>query len=122
MCKFCDELSYVRVDDTTGTKYKYSVALVRHSKTPYRDFWGGRVTMFRKDGIGFNLNFCPECGRRLGKRRPKITAKQMPGVLKEFCDQAFDNYDCRVYANRFNTLKDAERYLVNRLWGGKHEI
>ena len=45
---------------------EYSVAIVKHSwykKNGKRS--GGRTTDYRYRGLGYALNYCPECGKRM---------------------------------------------------------
>lgn len=47
---------------------EYSVAIVKHSwykKNGKRS--GGRTTDYRYRGLGYALNYCPECGKRMDK-------------------------------------------------------
>lgn len=63
MCKFCDEFEMVReVRENSEFKYSYSVALLSHVIIDRK--MRGRTTHFRKNGVGFKLNFCPECGKK----------------------------------------------------------
>ena len=78
MCDFCDALESwerakgvdVQHPDRPEDKYLHemSVALV------VRSWWksngkrsAGRITDYRTRGCGYKLNFCPECGRKLGR-------------------------------------------------------
>ena len=44
---------------------EYTVALVVRSYAKGKKRTAGRTTDYRNQGIGYQLNFCPECGRRL---------------------------------------------------------
>ena len=51
-------------------RHEYKVVLVIrswHADRPKRR--AGRTVDFRNMGIGFELNYCPECGRYLRRRR-----------------------------------------------------
>ena len=76
-CKFCENLTdYKKIEnfwdekDDEPSKYEYTVALVIRSWKPSirskRD--ACRTTDYRNQGIGYKLNFCPECGRKLKGR------------------------------------------------------
>ena len=43
----------------------YTVALVIRSYVKGKKRTAGRTTDYRNRGIGYRLNFCPECGRKL---------------------------------------------------------
>ena len=89
-CCFCESYELWRniheFDNTLGpkdekTKHEYSVALVIRSWKPkYRTKrHAGRVVDYRNQGIGYKLNFCPECGKRLvgnGKRFKLLSQKE----------------------------------------------
>lgn len=76
-CVFCERFKdqkkienfWLRKDDEPR-KYEYTVALVIRSWKPSirskRD--ACRITDYRNQGIGYKLNFCPECGRKLKGR------------------------------------------------------
>ena len=55
-----------RKEEHTEKIYKeYTVALVVRHWTKGNKRTAGRTTDYRNQGIGYQLNFCPECGRRL---------------------------------------------------------
>ena len=71
-CEFCDtlainsnidEYAYSFID--ADLCHDYTVALVIHSYKKGHKKECGRITDFRKNGLGYELNFCPECGRKL---------------------------------------------------------
>lgn len=78
-CKFCEAMkSYKQIEEFTHEwnadtekrlgKYMtvYSVAIVKHSW--YRKLGkkhAGRSTDYRYRGLGYALNYCPECGKSL---------------------------------------------------------
>jgi hypothetical protein len=79
-CAFCEAYKTHCQVDSINDKYQdkedlekygkymhvYTVALVQHhwyKKLGKRS--AGRSTDYRNKGLGFKLNFCPECGRRL---------------------------------------------------------
>ena len=81
-CAFCEAYKSKRQADAITDQYQdkedreqygkrmydYTVALVQHhwyKKLGKRT--AGRTTDYRNKGLGFKLNFCPECGRRIGK-------------------------------------------------------
>ena len=90
-CIFCDFYEhYKRVDryirqEAKKTKsmiinHEYSVALVERAwenGTSKRN--SNRATHYKNKGIGYDLNFCPECGRQL--KRGKAIVRQGNAVL-----------------------------------------
>lgn len=80
-CRFCAALkSSMRVNQTSREVDKlyypdiglwhaeFTVALVKrgwHGRLGKRS--AGRTTDYRYRGLGYELNYCPECGRRLLK-------------------------------------------------------
>lgn len=71
-CQFCESLQRYKDIRTFNNVYfkpriyeEYNVALVVRSWTKGNKRTAGRTTDYRYRGIGFKLNFCPECGRRL---------------------------------------------------------
>lgn len=75
-CKFCEslqdwsqihEFDNLQLPKDEETKHEYTVALVIHSWKPkYKTKrQAGRKTDYRNQGLGYKLNFCPECGRKL---------------------------------------------------------
>ena len=74
-CKFCESLrgweqaaaitDKWRKPGEPKTYHEYKVALVLRNWTKGNKSHAGRTTDYRYRGIGFDLNYCPECGRRL---------------------------------------------------------
>lgn len=79
-CKFCEamkanrqieEISRSWMTDSERKQYgkytvEYTVAIVKRSwYTKMGKSNSGRNTEYRYRGLGFKLNFCPECGRKL---------------------------------------------------------
>ena len=75
-CKFCEAMKVNRqcdeIDQSPNElaygKYmsEYTVAIVAHhwySKMGKRT--AGRTVYFRRMGLGYKLNYCPECGARM---------------------------------------------------------
>lgn len=75
-CKFCEAMKVNRQcdkidkspDELTYGKYmsEYTVAIVKHhwySKMGKRT--AGRTVDYRHMGLGYKLNYCPECGARM---------------------------------------------------------
>ena len=59
-CVFCKAYrEHIEVDRMFGNPHNYKVALIAHSKS------GGRTTDYNVRGIGFRLNYCPECGAEI---------------------------------------------------------
>lgn len=63
-CLFCDEISFKKEMDKGNkdrlTKHSYTLAIVKNSKR--KGVGNGRSVYFKRNGIGYPLNFCPECG------------------------------------------------------------
>ena len=77
-CAFCEALmgykniqafyDQQRKEEHKEKIYKdYTVALVTRSYVKGKKRTASRITDYRNQGIGYQLNFCPECGRRIGK-------------------------------------------------------
>lgn len=75
-CAFCETLieykniraffDHQRKEEHKEKIYEeYTVALVVRSYVKGKKRTAGRTTDYRNRGIGYQLNFCPECGRRL---------------------------------------------------------
>ena len=78
-CVFCRELkSHQNINDflrdhgdesDKGIKHEYTVAIVIRTWNKDRGKRHAvRTTDYRYRGIGYKLNFCPECGRDLRRR------------------------------------------------------
>lgn len=72
-CRFCDSYErakqineFNRFSDGHRHDAIYSVAFVKRYKIDGR-IQNSRVTDYRYRGVGYALNFCPECGRSLRK-------------------------------------------------------
>jgi len=74
MCKFCEAMESKRRADTITKKhypdqsYRYSVAIVARKFIKGRKGPWSTSTDYRYRGCGYDLNFCPECGRTLTKK------------------------------------------------------
>ena len=75
-CAFCEALQRnknirafyndLRKEEGEEKIYEdYTVALVVRSYAKGKKRTAGRTTDYRNQGIGYQLNFCPECGRKL---------------------------------------------------------
>lgn len=69
-CVFCNRYNLMKeIDEKFGTPpgitHVYKVALIQHSKREGEKDYRGRSTDYNTKGIGFKLNYCPECGKRL---------------------------------------------------------
>lgn len=79
ICKFCDCLQgnkrldrEFNIDKEPSRKlhHSYTAALISHSWTSqYGKRNACRSLYYRNRGLGFELNFCPECGKKISKRR-----------------------------------------------------
>jgi len=75
-CKFCENLTnYKKIDnffrkrEKEPFKYEYTVALVIKQWLPSKGKRrAGRTTDYRYQGLGYKLNYCPECGKKLKGR------------------------------------------------------
>lgn len=78
MCDFCKHFKIIKdINDEASKrdelyeqygdyKHEYTVAIITHSwftKLGKRN--AGRTVDYRKNGNGFKLNYCPECGKEL---------------------------------------------------------
>lgn len=74
-CKFCENLTHYKKIETffckreqEPLKYEYTVALVIKSWLPSHGKRNcAKSTDYRNQGIGYKLNFCPECGKEIKK-------------------------------------------------------
>lgn len=79
-CRFCAELESLercyQVSSSWATddelkkygKYMIEYGVVIVTRTWYKKMGkrnAARATHYRKSGLGFSMNYCPECGRRL---------------------------------------------------------
>ena len=84
-CNFCDRLNLAKwveaviAADRKGEKMpriyrEYKVAIVQRSWTKEKGKRNSSRSIFYKNrGVGFDLNYCPECGRKL--KQEKAVAK-----------------------------------------------
>ena len=64
MCKFCEDFEFsVSLSVKREATYKYSAAYISHLMDGRKV--RGRTIHFMKNGIGYPLRFCPECGKKL---------------------------------------------------------
>ena len=79
MCKFCDNLTERKMrenwysDPELGRwMSEYTVALVIHQWYQKRGKQSASRTIdFRSKGLGYKLNYCPECGKSLINKRKR---------------------------------------------------
>lgn len=71
-CKFCKALqTYKSIRQFNNANFEpklydeYNVALVIRSWTKGNKRTAGRITDYRYRGVGYQLHFCPECGRKV---------------------------------------------------------
>lgn len=67
-CEFCENLEFQKVLDSANNEIinAYSVAFVVRSWTEAKgEERAGRITDYRDKGKGYQLNYCPECGRKI---------------------------------------------------------
>lgn len=82
-CQFCSSLQMYKQSARFWKKYdgdnllhEYTVALVVRSWTKEKGKQrAGRTTDYRRQGIGFKLNYCPECGKLLRRKRERSDVK-----------------------------------------------
>mgnify|MGYP006991699888 CR=1 FL=1 len=71
MCEFCRVMANNRRFDKVAKKnfpdisQRYSVAIVQRTFVKGRRGSQGRTTDYRYRGIGYKLNYCPECGAKM---------------------------------------------------------
>lgn len=71
MCEFCDAMErnqkFARFHRQfyPGESFRYSVAIVQRIFINGRRGSQGRSTDYRFHGIGYKLNYCPECGKKM---------------------------------------------------------
>lgn len=76
-CKFCEAMETNRRIDTIlkendpDMEHRYSVAIVKRMFFKGRKGSQGSSTDYRYRGCGYQLNFCPECGREMAKQEIK---------------------------------------------------
>lgn len=64
MCRFCDDFEFTAsLGEQSKLNYTYSVAYLNHVIEDGK--LRSRTEYFMKDGVGYPLNFCPECGKKL---------------------------------------------------------
>jgi hypothetical protein len=74
MCDFCNAMAtHKKVDSISRdyfpeASYRYSVAIVQRTFVKGRRGSQGRTTDYRYRGCGYKLNYCPECGTKLGRK------------------------------------------------------
>lgn len=80
-CRFCKALAgweqaydFYKDDEPDPelgkTCHEYTVALlIRHWREKRGKRSAGRTTDYRYKGIGYKLNYCPECGKSLRRKR-----------------------------------------------------
>lgn len=79
-CKFCEAMQsnhqameIARSWATEGELQKYGKYMIEYSVAIVKRTWykklgkrhAGRSIEYRNKGIGYKLNYCPECGRKL---------------------------------------------------------
>ena len=72
-CKFCEAMDDWKKAESVGTRFwpekimrEYKSAIVIRTWTKEKGKkHAGRSTDYRRNGIGFDLNYCPECGKKL---------------------------------------------------------
>lgn len=71
MCNFCKNLKFTKkmnrpkCEMDRKIRYKYSVALVTRLFVKGIRGYSGRNVDYRNLGCGYELNYCPECGKPL---------------------------------------------------------
>lgn len=73
MCKFCETMQrHERTDailkqHDPDMEHRYSVAIITRIFLKGQKGCRGTAVDYRYRGCGYELNFCPECGRKLTK-------------------------------------------------------
>lgn len=73
-CQFCEALYFKNLayKSFPDLFYEINVAIVDRSWTKEKGRRrASRLTDYRNQGIGYKLNFCPECGRKIQKKEVK---------------------------------------------------
>ena len=71
MCKFCEDLQFSKQLDAESEyadrfSQEYTVAIVKRQWLTGRcKRTANRSINFRYQGIGYKLNYCPECGKSM---------------------------------------------------------
>lgn len=71
MCEFCRVMEQNKNFDRIAKQHfpdascRYSVAIVQRTFIKGRKGSQGRTTDYRCRGIGYKLNYCPECGAKM---------------------------------------------------------
>lgn len=66
MCKFCEDYAFRReLPHPDDMKAEYTVAIVKW--LIFNKQRKGRTVAYKRNGVGFPLNYCPECGKKLSK-------------------------------------------------------
>lgn len=64
MCRFCERFNSALSDAVRSElPYTYSAAFIDHVVIDGK--MRSRTIHYMRDGIGFPLNYCPECGKKL---------------------------------------------------------
>lgn len=108
-CEFCESLNLKKYIENNIESWKkpklyheHTVAMVDKTWTKITGKRGGsRVTDYKKNGIGYKLNFCPECGKDLKKHKnshaedirelmtkEEITAEDLQAVIDKWKEEA----------------------------------
>ena len=71
MCKFCETMqTHMNIDQMSFNdeiETEYTVAIVKRTWIPkYQSKrTASRSVGYKRNGVGFDLNFCPECGKSM---------------------------------------------------------
>ena len=71
-CVFCKRLKFWKeshIRNDPDHEHVYKVALISHTRLPGHQMYRGRSVDYNTRGIGFALNYCPECGKKLDKEK-----------------------------------------------------
>lgn len=75
VCEFCRVMEENRNFDRIAkqhfpdSSFRYTVAIVQRTFIKGRKGSQGRTTDYRYRGIGYKLNYCPECGVKIGGKK-----------------------------------------------------
>lgn len=72
-CKFCEKIiTYKKIEnlfrkrEKEPFKFEYTIALVIKQWLPSKGKRSAGITTdYRYQGLGYKLNYCPECGRKI---------------------------------------------------------
>lgn len=117
MCKFCEAMESHRKIGTILKRhdpdldYRYSVAIVMRSFRKGQRGCRNSGTDYRYRGCGYDLNFCPECGRPL--KGPHQTGAIRNAAIGEIEVDQDNNSASVTIGNNFKYEKETENSAID---------